>query len=71
MRRLRIALLVAIAVVIAGVGGLFVLGRASRRAVEVAAAESAAETATLPGDDATVLSEGFDYEQQVKTRVTP
>lgn len=68
VRHLRAALLVAIALVVVAVVALFQLGRASRPA-----AERAAEPETAPGspagapspDEATVLSEGFDYEQQV------
>jgi lipopolysaccharide export system protein LptA len=66
MRRLRLALLTAIAVVVAGVTGLFLLGRAGRPSAErLPADEAPAAAGPAAGDDVAVLSEGFDYEQQV------
>jgi len=60
-------LLVAMLVVVGGVAALFVLGRSSRPEPEAAEEESAPPLAAASPTDAsaTVLSEGFDYEQQV------
>jgi lipopolysaccharide export system protein LptA len=66
MRRLRLALLIAIGVVLGGVTGLFLLGRASRPPAETGAVAGAEESVAGPAEgDVAVLSEGFDYEQQV------
>jgi lipopolysaccharide export system protein LptA len=69
LRWLRRALLVAMLVVLAAVAGLFYLGRSARpRATAApgdgAAAEAAGQTPTPR--DAVVVSQGFEYEQQVE-----
>lgn len=63
MQRLRIVLLLAFLGVAVGVAALFVLGRSSRPAPARSADE--APVASQEGAESTVLSEGFDYEQQV------
>ena len=65
MRRLRLVLLAAIGAVLGGVTGLFLLGRASRPPAEAVPAEPSRARAEAAAEDVAVLSEGFDYEQQV------
>lgn len=63
MQHLRIVLLLAFLGVAVGVAALFLLGRSSRPAPARPAADAA--TASPQGAESTVLSEGFDYEQQI------
>jgi lipopolysaccharide export system protein LptA len=68
VHRLRAVILVAIALVVASVVALFQLGRAGRPAADPRVSEGemgGGATAAGPVDEATVLSEGFDYEQQI------
>lgn len=68
LRILRRILLAAMLLLVVGVAGLFVLGRASRPEDEGEARRKAAAPpveAAGGGIESAVLSEGFDYEQQV------
>jgi len=65
LRKVRAILLVAFVGVAAGVAALFVLGRTSRPAVTRTPEASSVEPAA---EESRVLSEGFDYEQQVAGR---
>jgi lipopolysaccharide transport protein LptA len=76
-QRLRRALLVVLALLIAGVAGLYLLGRSAAPPIErEGETDSAAGSAAGPGKarrpsaerDAVLLSEGFEYEQRIGER---